>query len=318
MNIMKKNIALAAIALMVASCNKDMGGEKQSFDPTEIRVEAYIKQTRATDTSFEIGDRMSFYAVEYTGEDVAKLQVSGNYINNEVMVYDGTEWRGERPLYWSKTHCDFYAIYPYQHPETVSEYIFHLPLDQNRPETEEALSGYEAADLMWAKAEKIKPPYTTYFDDDGTVCTPPIAEDHYYPVQLRFKHMMSRVVVKLERGENYEGELPEDIAVHLYNTVTTAEVDLTKGSLQRYAYGEKETITMKQLSNDTFAAVVVPQNIERRTPLVEVTMDGIAYLLSYSTSFRPGYQHTITVTLNTSPEQEKIEINIDGEVGEWE
>ena len=75
---------------------------------------------------------------------------------------------------------------------------------------------------------------------------------------------------------------------------------------------------MKQLSNDTFAAVVVPQNIERRTPLVEVTMDGIAYLLSYSTSFRPGYQHTITVTLNTSPEQEKIEINIDGEVGEWE
>ena len=114
------------------------------------------------------------------------------------------------------------------------------------------------------------------------------------------------------------GVSQQRIAVHLYNTVTTAEVDLTKGSLQRYAYGEKETITMKQLSNDTFAAVVVPQNIERRTPLVEVTMDGIAYLLSYSTSFRPGYQHTITVTLNTSPEQEKIEINIDGEVGEWE
>ena len=130
--------------------------------------------------------------------------------------------------------------------------------------------------------------------------------------------MMSRVVVKLERGENYEGELPEDITVHLYNTVTTAEVNFAKGSLQRYAYGEKETITMKRLSSDTFAAIVVPQNIERRTPLVEITMEGIAYLLSYSTSFRPGYQHTITVTLNTSPEQEKIEIEIEGDVEDWE
>jgi hypothetical protein len=151
---------------------------------------------------------------------------------------------------------------------------------------------------MWAKATKVS-------QSDNAV-------------QLQFKHMMSRVVVKLERGENYEGELPEDITVHIYNTVTTAEVDLTKGSLQRYGYGEKNTITMKQLSGDTFAAIVVPQNIERRTPLVEVTMDGIAYLLSYSMSFRPGYQYTITVTLNTSPDQEKIEINIDGEIEDWE
>jgi hypothetical protein len=34
-------------------------------------------------------------------------------------------------------------------------------------------------------------------------------------------------------------------------------------------------------------------------------------------SFRPGYQHTITVTLNTSPDQEKIEINLEGDVEDW-
>ena len=241
---------------------------------------------------------MGLYAVEYNGDEVASLQVAGNFINNEPLTYDGTVWAGGRTLYWSENPCDFYAIYPYQEVETVSEYLFDLPLDQNSAETEDALSGYEAADLMWAKATKVA-------REDGAV-------------QLQFKHMMSRVVVKIERGEKYEGELPEDITVHLYNTVTTAEVDFTHGSLQRYAHGEKETITMKQLSGDTFAAIVVPQNIERRTPLVEVTMEGIAYLLSYSTSFRPGYQHTITVTLNTSPEQEKIEINIDGEVGDWQ
>ena len=68
---------------------------------------------------------------------------------------------------------------------------------------------------------------------------------------------------------------------------------------------------MKKLSNDKFAAVVVPQNLERRTPLIEITMGGIAYLLEYSLSFKPGYVHNINLVVNTSPDQEKIEITID-------
>ncbi len=293
---MKKNFGiLAVVTLLVIGCDNT---QIEYQNPNEIRVEAAINNTRASATSFEIGDKMGLYAVEYNGDEVASLQVAGNFINNEPLTYDGTAWAGSRTLYWSDKPCDFYGIYPYQEPATVSEYLFDLPTNQNSPETDDALSGYEAADLLWAKATKVS-------REDGAV-------------QLQFKHMMSRVVVKIERGEKYEGELPEDITVHLYNTVTTAEVDFTHGSLQRYANGEKETITMKQLSGDTFAAIVVPQNIERRTPLVEVTMEGIAYLLSYSTSFRPGYQHTITVTLNSSPEQEKIEISIDGDIEDWQ
>jgi hypothetical protein len=71
---------------------------------------------------------------------------------------------------------------------------------------------------------------------------------------------------------------------------------------------------MKKISNERFEAIVVPQNIERRTPLIEVTMGGIAYLLEYSISFKPGYTHTINLILNTSPDQEKIEISIDAGV----
>ena len=293
---MKKNIFILAVAtLLMLGCNK--GVDTSVINPNEIRVEASVKQTRAAGTSFEIGDKMGLYAVEYNGDEVASLQVAGNFINNEALTYNGSAWVGARTLYWSDKPCDFYGIYPYQEPATVSEYLFDLPTDQNSPEIDDALSGYEAADLLWAKATKVS-------RGDGAV-------------QLQFKHMMSRVVVKIERGEKYEGELPEDITVHLYNTVTTAEVDFTHGSLQRYAHGEKNTITMKQLSGDTFAAIVVPQNIERRTPLVEITMEGIAYLLNYSMSFRPGYQYTITVTLNSSPEQEKIEISIDGSIEDW-
>jgi len=79
-----------------------------------------------------------------------------------------------------------------------------------------------------------------------------------------------------------------------------------------------KTITMKKIDNQTFEAVVVPQNLEKKTPLVEITMGGIAYLLEYSLSFRAGYSYVVNVTLNTSPDQEQIEISIDPSTGSWE
>jgi len=46
-------------------------------------------------------------------------------------------------------------------------------------------------------------------------------------------------------------------------------------------------------------------------------MDGIAYLLESSVSFKPGYINTFNVTVNTSPTQEKIEISIDASIDDW-
>jgi hypothetical protein len=181
--------------------------------------------------------------------------------------------------------------------KAMEDILFDIQTDQNSAKNNSALGGYEASDLMWAKAEKVK-------QADGAV-------------KLKFQHMMSRLVVKVEKGPSFEGEIPDDIVTHIYNTATTAKVNYKVGSLEKYAYSENKTITMRKINDTTFDAIIVPQFIERSTPLVEITMGGIAYLLNYSMSFRPGYQHTITVTLNTSPDQEKIEISINGEVGDW-
>ena len=289
---MKKYLFIAA-ALLAIGCNNDDSAE---FANNEIKVVANLG-TRATMTSFEQGDKMGLYAVEYDGDQAQPLQVSGNYLNNEPMVYNGTKWDSGRTLYWSTKECDFYGIYPYQPMAAVDEILFEVETDQNAAETADALGGYEASDLMWAKAEKVT-------KADGAV-------------KLQFHHMMSRLVVKVETGPKFEGKIPDDIVTHIYNTATTAKVNYRIGSLEKYSLSENKTITMRKIDNRTFDAIIVPQFIERSTPLVEITMGGIAYLLNYSMSFRPGYQHTITVTLNTSPDQEKIEISIDGEVDDW-
>lgn len=292
---MKKYIVMMGLMGLVASCNQS---EDLPQDENVICIEAEMAGSRATRTSFEYGDRMGLYAVAYEGEVVAPLQIGGNYINNEEMTYSGQVWESNRTLYWNEAACDFYGIYPYQTITSIDKQLFQIATDQSSLETDDALGGYEASDLMWSKAEKKT-------QKDGVV-------------KLPFRHMMSRLVVKLEKGPKFEGELPQDVVTHVYNTATTAQVNWQKGTLEKYGMSETKTIKMRQVDATTFDAIIVPQFIERSTPLVEITMEGIAYLLEYSMSFRPGYQHTITVTLNTSPDQEKIEIDIDGDISDWQ
>ena len=291
---MKKIFYISLAILAFSACEKS-----KVADEGVIRFNFSLPEaTKATATAFEAGDAVSLYAVERDGAEQVPLQLGGNWINNEKLSSNGTAWSSARTLYWADGACDFYAFYPYQASiGSVDSYPFSVEVDQNSAKTAETLGGYEASDLLWASAQNVS-------RTDGTV-------------DLSFHHMMSKVVVRVLTGDKFEGEIPDDIVAHVYNTVTDCAVDWSKGSVEKDAFGAKKTITMKKLSNTRFEAVLVPQNLEKRTPLIELTMGGIAYLLEYSLSFRPGYCHYIDLTLNTSPDQEMIEISIDAEEGDW-
>ena len=291
---MKKIIFTLSI-LVLAACSKQapvaVNSDEIKFNISMPSSAAVKATTKATATNFESGDAISLYAVEYNEAQAMRLQIGGNFLNNEKLTFNGSVWAGARTLYWSEKACDFYAFYPYQPSVgSMEEYPFSVATNQDG-------EGYESSDLLFAKAENVA-------KTAGSV-------------NLAFKHMMSKCIVKVEKGPKFEGEIPDDIVAHIYNTNVDCTVDWTKGSVEKNAFGAKKTITMKKLSNELFEAVLVPQNLEKRTPLIELTMGGIAYLLEYSLSFRPGYCHTVTVTLNTSPDQEMIEINIDPEVNPW-
>ena len=291
---MKKLLYIFAAFLALASCNKiaPEGGNGQ------IRFRLSLPQSKATATDFEDGDAVSLYAVEYDGATQMPLQIGGNWLNNEKLTFNGSAWTAVRPIYWADNACDFYAFYPYQ-PEigSMEKWPFSVAVDQDSARSGETLGGYEASDLLWASAENVS-------RSAGAV-------------DLSFHHMMSKLVVRVVKGEKFEGNIPDDIVAHVYNTVTDCKVDWTKGSVEKDAFGAKNTLTMKKINNQRFEAVIVPQNIEKRTPLIELTMGGIAYLLEYSLSFRPGYVHYVDLTLNTSPDQEQIEISIDPGIEGW-
>ena len=293
-----KQILLPVFALSLLLLSGCSLSEPETATPNEMRfaVTHPSGAVRATGDAFESGDVMGVYVTQYAGETPAPLQVSGNYANYVRTAFDGTAWKSDPVIYWADGKFDVYAYYPYALPASVDEYRFSVALDQSVPETADALSGYEASDFLWAKAAGV-----TRTD----------------AVPLTFTHRMSKLVVKLVKGPEYTGEIPADAVIRIHNTVPAALIDLATGNVMKNSREPSAGITARKVSLGVYDAVIVPQRLDNRRPLVEVLAGGVSYLIESSFVFKAGTQHTLNVTLNDSPDRVRIEIG--GEIeGGWE
>lgn len=248
--------------------------------------------SRATETAFEAGDRVGVFVTEASKE----LEASGNTVNNEPLTFDGTGWNSRRPLYWNAGTYNVYAYYPHQATvESVSDLPFSLATDQRATVSGSDLTGYEASDLLWASTKGVTA-------SEGRV-------------NMQFRHVMSKITIRLVKGEDFEGEIPSDATVTIHNTVTDATVDLESGFATRDIWGEKRSVTARQSSPTSYEAIIVPQRLDQREPFIEVVMKDVSFLYESRFVFRPGVHHLVNIVLNKNPEQLKIEIG--GEIGGW-
>lgn len=294
---MKKYIAIIVFAFVAISCEKE--DFKQSVvDDGVMQIKVLHPSTRATETAFESGDVIGLYATTYDGEAAMPLQISGNWINNEALTYNGNLWSGRRTLYWADGAMDVYGYYPYMEPTNITKHKWAVQTDQSTPATENALPGYEASDFLWAKASGVS-------SVDGSV-------------QLQFKHICSKMVIKLVKGEDFTEEFADDTEVFLHSTVPSATIDFTKGYVTKDVYGSRQKIKARRVTADTFELILVPQSITEVLPFIEVVMGGISYMTEDMFSYRPSTEYNVAITLNTSPQNIQIEINVGGSVGGWQ
>ena len=285
---------LISLLLLAAACSKS---GTMVEDDSQIRFDlGFSGQTRVMANAFESGDVTGLYMTEYDGSNKpAPLLVSGNAVNNALLKFDGTSWTTSPTLYWDKgVKYDVYGYYPYASPSSVEEYNFSVATDQTTLRTGNALGGYEASDFLWAKQTGVKYPNV---------------------VRLTFSHRMSRLVVNLVKGKDFEGDMPKDVVVKVHGTVPDAIVDLGSGVVVKDNYGKAKTITMKKESDTVFSSIIVPQRIDNRQPLIEVLTSNVSYLMESRFVFRSGIQHFINIILDSDPAKVKIEIG--GEIQGW-
>ena len=295
---MKKHIisgigfALALLALVACADDNEPQYKDARHTPMTFEV-THPSQTRATATCFEGGDRIGLYVAQAD----APLEIGGNLVNNEALTYNGSSWTAAHTLYWDEGTYNAYAYYPYiQGVSSIDDQPFSVATDQSTAKTATALGGYEASDLLFATSKGIKASAS--------------------PINLTFKHIMSKLKIRLVKGEDFEGEMPTTAQVYIHNTVPTATIDLQAGMATRYVKGSQQTITAHQDDDYVFSAILVPQRVENRQPLVEVVMKGVSYMYESKFVFKPGVEHLVNLIITNNPDNVKIEIG--GEVENWQ
>ena len=303
---MKRTIICSlALLLTLTACQERSLQQEGHAREMKIAVLAPGVHTRVSATSFEADDRIGLFVTDFIDDATPMpLQISGNRATNIAATFDGTAWNTAKTVYWGSGKSDVYAYYPYiENISEIDNQFFAVFEDQNTRRSEAGLGGYEASDLLWAKAEGVS-------SAGGAVTLP-------------MKHLMSKLTVRIVAGEDYIGSLPSDASVLLHNTVTGARIDFAGGSVVKDPYSGAKSINMRKLGVRTsdgveavvFEAIVVPQMLETSVPLLEINSKSVSYLLEDSFNFRPGVAYTYTATLNTSTTAIKVEIGC--EIEDW-
>ena len=296
---MKKRILYIGVALSImifAACSSDNDVSTEapkSAKETPMTFDViHPSQTKATATEFENGDKIGVYIAKTD----MPLEIGGNTLNNEQLTLTSGTWTPSKNLFWDEGTYNAYAYYPYMDVTSIEDQPVSVATDQSTAETDGKLSGYEASDLLYAKTSNVAASTS--------------------PVTLNFKHIMSKLTIRLVKGEDFEGDMPTDAEIFIHNTVPTATFDISAGIVTRDVKGKKTTIKARQESDFQFGAIIVPQRLDNRVPLVEVIMKGVSYLFESKFLFKPGVDHLVNLVITDNPEQVKIEVG--GEIENWQ
>ena len=275
----KLMLALASFILATSCSNKDSEimpqvGETVDFTASMKTV------SRATETTFEEGDKIGVYAVNAQANTASILQPSGNYADNVRYTYNNGKFINAQGIVRpTDSGLRYYAIYPYTTP-CGPTFKFNVKTNQN------ASGQYTLSDLCTAVSD--------------------ITSNK--EVDLVFSHRLSHVVV------NLQGELlgTGTATVRLNNVNTGCDADLNANTFT--AYESRNTVYCADNGTNSYKAIIAPQTIEDGSAFLTVSLNGKEHTLKASSDIRltSGKQQVFNLTI----EKDEI-VSFTGEILPW-
>lgn len=338
---MKKSKTFFACAMLaaLASCSNDHVLSQQSptpSDPDVINIvaasskpvtRAIIKGNDLQDTQFDDNELINVYLEENGGNtttySMLRYQVTGNEYNStsgtKVLELVSTTPPQQTPHYpLSGNGIDAFAFYPAL--ETVNGYdvkdntnTFSVAEDQS------AVADYRKSDLMFG----------TNNPTGGAF----VGTKKPNPVNLHFKHLLSKIIVKLKPGDGLNAANLIGATVKLYNAYPKASITPSKTGITvnvdngtpapatGYVLTTDYASTESTLDPGTYpgcACIIIPQNINvpvspaTPTKFIEVTLSsangGAKYIYNIEDKdttptdnimkFEQGNSYTYTIKLS--------------------
>ena len=288
MKLSKFFIAGLAIFCLTA-CSEETEIESSKIDAGNvISVSTYIPGTRAMDkTSFVEGDVLSLYSCLTTGNYGNSF--TANFMNNvEVTRTSGGNWTYSPLMAWptyANEHLSFIAYYPKNTSSTPMSYSYTVNdnfTEQNDP--------------LWCTIKDA-----SINDRNGTAINGNESDAAFDATRgalhLKFKHMLSKVNVKVKLARNYPGITCKLNDLTLYDvspsgTFTIAN-DLSSGS---WSTSGSRSFTLTSGAEDVLSSteydvaemLMIPQNLSVRCAY---------FFIKYTHTLAEGGEKTVTKTI---------------------
>lgn len=269
-------IAFFAAALALVSCSKRVDLPQQENDLT-VRFTTEQLNKFNFKSALEANDKVGVFA--------------GTPISGTNVLYTATADKrltSQTPLKWIKDNAepvDFTAYRPYDEALATTVIDFAVKADQRN------VTDYDASDLMAATATAVEP---------GTV------------VPLTFKHMLSKVSVKLTNNVTDASVT----AVSIEGVALGATVDLVSGGVSGVT--ARTSVKSLPVTADQYDAIIIPQTAR---PMIVVSLsNGLAYkyLLTADAHFDPGKVAVANLTVNPGTPSEEDVVAFTFTVLDWE
>ncbi len=261
-------LLLSLLAITFAACETDVEVtiSTQTTSPISFCAEM---TTRATDTAFEAGDKISVTAYA-TSETTISQSINYIYAQNVSYTYADAMFSSSTPITTlaDDGELSFVAIYPYVAMSESKVVSFAVESDQSSG------TNYTLSDLMVSEVEAT------------TSDTP----------KLTFDHLLTKMVINVSSEDVDLTNITTQI-----HAVGDVEYDFTNGELS--ASTTTTAITMASNGEQSYKAIIVPSTIQSNSIFITITTaDDTLYELYGITSvdLLSGKQYTINVALSAA------------------
>lgn len=278
---MKKNYLLVTFAtFLLVGCNNEIkdsdinfskeSGAKVSFSAVINNQEASDLVTRATETSWAMGDKVGITC----GSN--QVNVEYEYTGGENSLFTATGGNAEEIWVLGTQEYDVTAYYPFT--GTSGEEPVAVEVSTGSEEQATAATR-EKIDFLFAKGK-------------ATASQP--------NVKLAFNHVMSRIKLTFVAGQNVT---LSDITCYLINLKTKGTFNPTTGATTvGESTGENTDILWESIGEDdayTVQAILLPQVLDK-TVYIQAGMKGLYYEVQFPnlTELKPGVSYNYTIQAN--------------------
>lgn len=282
-------MAVSVLAGCSSEENEDM---LFSNDTNTLKIGTYIAQgTRASNkNTFVNGDAFGLYACQTTG-DYANAYTA-NYMDNVVVTKGESGWTYAPLSSWptdANEHLSFIAFYPQSAKSTALTYPFTIGVD--------------------GKGEQIAPMCCTVKDAsvndrNGTAINGNESDASFTPnsgsLNLKFKHMLSKVKVKVKLDREYSGISVKLNSLSLNDIFTggtyTVAADLALGTWG--SLSDKKALTLKSGTEEAIAINTQETEFCDTLMIPQTVSDTPAFFnLSYTHTLAEGGERTVTKSI---------------------